>query len=79
MNKIMNPKRFSFLLGQRILARDIESGPVETLGGEIVNLFKTQRGGVSIIYDGNASKVVKADVRASNGIIHIIDNVIVSL
>jgi len=44
--------------GQRILARDIKSVPVETLGGEVVNLFKTQRGGVSIIYDGNASKVV---------------------
>jgi len=67
------------LLGVRLLSRDVETEPVETLGGETVNLVKTRRGGVRVIYDGNVSKVVKADVRASNGIIHVIDNVIVSL
>ena len=63
------------LSGVRVAARDVITTPVETLGGEIVDLVKTKRGGVRIIYDGNVSKVVKANIMASNGIIHVIDNV----
>ena len=52
---------------------------METLGGEIINLIKTRRGGVKIFYDGNISNVVKSNILASNGVIHEIDNVILSL
>ena len=59
-----------------VLAADVTTGPVETLGGEIIHLFKTDEGGVQIEYHGNFVNVVAADVMASNGVIHVIDEVI---
>merc|ERR1711879_391013 len=52
------------------------TGPVETIGGEVIDLIKTDAGGVQIGYEGNTINVVTADVMASNGVIHIIDKVI---
>merc|ERR1739838_925942 len=52
------------------------TGPVETLGGEVIDLIKTDEGGVLISYMGNEIKVVAADVMASNGVIHVIEEVI---
>merc|ERR1711997_567618 len=49
----------------------------ETFGGETVGLVKTEEGGVQVVYNGQTVNVVTADVGASNGVIHIIDNVIV--
>ena len=59
-----------------ILAADVTSGPVKTLGGEMIDLIKTDAGGVQISYMGNLVSVVTADVMASNGVIHVIDEVI---
>jgi len=53
-----------------VLAKDVKAGSVETLNGQRVDL-KTI-GGVSV--DG--AKVTTADVVASNGVIHVIDTVI---
>ena len=39
-------------------------------------LPKTARGGVKVNYNGGTSNVVVADVKASNGVIHVIDKVI---
>ena len=58
------------------MAKDVTTGPVETLGGEIINVIKKQRGGVKIIYNGKTSNVIKANILAKNGVIHVIDNVI---
>ena len=60
----------------KVLAADVVTGPVETLGGEVIDLIKTDAGGVQITYEGNTITVDKADVMASNGVIHIIDKVI---
>ena len=62
--------------GATVPAADVTTGPVETLGGEVIDLIKTDEGGVQISYMGNLINVVTADVMASNGVIHVIDEVI---
>merc|ERR1712021_198367 len=63
--------------GATVMAADVATGDVETLGGETVGLVKTEEGGVQVTYMGQTVNVVTADVGASNGVIHVIDNVIV--
>merc|ERR1712045_1027148 len=48
----------------------------ETFGGEKVGLVKSADGGVQVAYNGQTVNVVAADVMGSNGVIHVIDNVI---
>merc|ERR1712050_493208 len=62
--------------GATVMAADVATGPVETFGGETIDLIKTDEGGVQVSYNGNAVNVVAADVKASNGVIHVIDAVI---
>merc|ERR1719230_2423271 len=62
--------------GATVLAADVATGPVGTFGGETIDLIKTEQGGVQVSYNGNAVNVVAADVKASNGVIHVIDAVI---
>merc|ERR1712180_544874 len=62
--------------GATVMAVDVATGPVETFGGETIDLIKTEDGGVQVSYNGNAVNVVAADVKASNGVIHVIDAVI---
>merc|ERR1712214_97390 len=57
-------------------AAAVTTGPVETIGGEVIDLVKTPEGGVQINYNGNTQNVVTADVMARNGVIHVIDSVI---
>merc|ERR1711994_830047 len=54
----------------------VTTGSVTTIGGEDIGLVKSYDGGVKIVYNGNTVNVVAADVMASNGVIHVIDNVI---
>jgi len=63
--------------GATVKAADVATGDVETFGGETVGLVKTKAGGVQVTYKGQTVNVVTADVGASNGVIHVIDNVIV--
>merc|ERR1712045_652302 len=63
--------------GATVKAADVATGDVETFGGETVGLVKTAEGGVQVTYKGQTVNVVTADVGASNGVIHVIDNVIV--
>merc|ERR1712180_71262 len=63
--------------GATVMAADMGTGDVETFGGETVGLVKTEEGGVQVVYNGQTVNVVTADVEASNGVIHVIDNVIV--
>ena len=59
-----------------VYAADVTTGFVKTLGGEKIFLIKAQNEGVQIYQNGNLVNVVKADVKASNGVIHVIDKVI---
>merc|ERR1712021_260117 len=63
--------------GATVKAADVTTGDVETFGGETVGLIKTAEGGVQVTYMGQTVNVVTADVGASNGVIHVIDNVII--
>jgi uncharacterized surface protein with fasciclin (FAS1) repeats len=60
------------VVGKQILAKDIPAGAthVKTLNGASVNVVK--KGGVMV----NAANVTTADVKASNGVIHVIDKVL---
>jgi len=62
--------------GATVMAADVTTGDVETFGGETIGLVKTDEGGVQVSYNGNSVNVVAADVKASNGVIHVIDAVI---
>ena len=53
------------------MAKDLRSGQVTTVAGSTVAV-KVQNQKVSV----NNSKVVKADVGASNGVIHVLDQVL---
>lgn len=55
----------------RIMARDVKSGQVRTAQGQPITI-KAGKAGVMI----NDARVVKTDVVAANGVIHVIDTVI---
>jgi uncharacterized surface protein with fasciclin (FAS1) repeats len=59
-----------------IMAADVEPGPVTTVNGATFTV--STDGGDVIITDGqgNQSKVVTTDIVASNGVIHVIDTVL---
>ena len=63
--------------GATVMAADVATGEVETFGGEMIGLIKTADGGVQISKDGQIVNVVTADIKACNGVIHVIDAVIV--
>jgi uncharacterized surface protein with fasciclin (FAS1) repeats len=62
------------VIAGRILAEDIALGStsVPTVNGEPVTVTKARDGSVTV----NGAKVVAADVLAGNGVIHVIDTVI---
>jgi len=59
-----------------ILAKDVKPGPVTTVNGATFTV--STEGGNVILTDGqgNKSKVIKTDIVASNGVIHVIDTVL---
>jgi uncharacterized surface protein with fasciclin (FAS1) repeats len=54
----------------QVMAKDVKAGSVKTVQGGMLSLGTT--GGVTV----NNAKVVQADVVASNGVIHVIDSVV---
>merc|ERR1719266_1732168 len=60
----------------KVPAAAVTTGAVKTIGGSEIVLVKTYQGDVRIVHNGNTINVVAADVMASNGVIHVIDNVI---
>jgi uncharacterized surface protein with fasciclin (FAS1) repeats len=69
--------------GNTILAADVTSGPIKTIGGEFIDLkiydepsFDQVETGVKIFYKNNRIDVVTYDLMASNGVIHVVDKVI---
>merc|ERR1711879_145795 len=64
------------IAGATVKAADVTTGSVGTFGGENIDLVKDDAG-VCVSFNGGArSNVVAADVEASNGVIHVIDAVI---
>jgi uncharacterized surface protein with fasciclin (FAS1) repeats len=53
-----------------VMAKDVKAGSVKTVQGGMLTLGTT--GGVTV----NNAKVVQADIVASNGVIHVIDSVV---
>jgi uncharacterized surface protein with fasciclin (FAS1) repeats len=56
----------------QIVAANVKAGPLKTVEGESLNVT-TSSMGVKV----NDANVIKADVMASNGVIHVIDTVVV--
>ena len=54
----------------QVMAADVKAGQVKTVQGSDITISTT--GGVSV----NNAKVIKTDIAASNGVIHVIDTVI---
>ena len=61
---------------KKIPSAGITNGRVSTLLLEKILLLKSDEGGVQIYYNGKLINIVTADKEASNGVIHIIDKVI---
>jgi len=55
----------------RVVAADVRTGQVKTVEGDSLDV-KASTAGVTV----NNAKVVKADILASNGVIHVIDTVV---
>lgn len=55
----------------RVVASDVKTGPVKTVEGQSLNVTASS-GGVKV----NNANVIKTDVMASNGVIHVIDSVV---
>merc|ERR1711874_829944 len=62
--------------GATVMAADVATGTVGTFGGENIDLIKDDAGVGGVGPSGNRVNVVLADVEASNGVIHVIDAVI---
>ncbi len=56
----------------KVLAADVKSGPVQTVAG---TPFTVSMNGTSVMID--SANVTKTDVLASNGVIHVIDSVLI--
>ncbi len=54
----------------KVMAKDVKAGDVKTVNGQSL-MVKTD-GGVTV----NGAKVVQADIAADNGVIHVIDTVV---
>jgi len=59
-----------------VRAEDVATGPVETIGGEVINLTLTPSGGVEIKGPTTTVNVDVTNILATNGVIHRIDAVI---
>merc|ERR1712079_87156 len=60
----------------KVTARAVTTGPVETIGGEVINLVKHSNNGIQINGPTTKTHVTLANIFATNGVIHVIDSVI---
>lgn len=59
------------VVGGKVMAADVKTGKVKTVNGASIEIA-VKDGGVTI----NKAKVVKTDIAGKNGVIHVIDTVI---
>ena len=66
------------VLGQKLFSKDVKSGAVDTLDAGSMLTVTADSSGVSLRDGGvNTARVTQADVLASNGVVHVIDAVLV--
>ena len=65
-----SPRLGTVPVAGKVMAKDVKAGPVKTLQGKTIMISTTN--GVMV----NDAKVVKTDIEASNGVIHVIDTVL---
>ena len=65
------------LFAADIAALAATTGSIYTYLGERLPIIKSDNGSVQIYYNGKSINIVTADIQASNGVIHIIDQVII--
>ena len=70
----LKPILLYHVLGAKVMSADVKSGKVETLNGSAWLMIDADKSGVTL---NNNSKVVIADVEGTNGVIHVIDRVLV--
>ena len=71
-NKAVLAKILTYhVLASKVMAADVKDGDVATVEGGTITI--DTMGGVKV----NDAKVVKTDIAASNGVIHVIDKVLV--
>ena len=79
LNALLEPQNQDLLLDvlanhvldTQVVSSDLSNGPVKTMGGEII--VDTQSSDVRV----NDARVLRADVQGRNGVIHVIDQVLV--
>jgi uncharacterized surface protein with fasciclin (FAS1) repeats len=59
------------VVGGKVMAADVKSGAVKTVEGQSLNIVASPAG-VTV----NNAKVIKTDIAATNGVIHVIDTVV---
>ncbi len=59
------------VVGSQIMAKDVMAGTAKSVAGSDLNI--TTDGGVKL---NGTAKVTKADIKATNGVIHVIDTVV---
>merc|ERR1712029_135415 len=64
------------VLPAKVSAQEVATGPVETIGGETIELIKHPNGGIQINGPTTKTHVTLANIFATNGVIHVIDSVI---
>ena len=66
------------VVGEEIEAEDIGDGStlVPTLSGEFVTVTKNDDGNVTVTSSLGEANVTQADVRAENGIVHVINGIL---
>ena len=78
--KLTNDDKFKIvqrhLINTSLTADKIKTDTYQTYGTETIELIKTDEGGVQIKYKGNLVNVITPNIIASNGVIHVIDKVI---
>ena len=67
----LTPVLLNHVIAAKVMAADVKSGEAKTAGN--TSLFLTSKNGVFI---NGSTKVTKADLAASNGVIHVVDKVL---
>ena len=64
------------VIAGKVVAADVPTGPIETVGGEIIEAEVADGSVTFTNADGTTGTVIIADIEASNGVAHALDTVI---
>jgi len=60
-----------------VMLKDLKSGPLETIGGEVIQIKLNEPSGVSIVRSSGEIRIKLGNVNTKFGLVHIIESVIV--